>query len=39
MGTFDETKLVTCRVKGCSNQSRLNKNVVCHKIPGEERKY
>ena len=27
-----------CTVKGCSNQSRLNKNVSCHKIPGQERK-
>ena len=27
-----------CTVKGCSNQSRLNKNVSYHKIPGKERK-
>ena len=27
-----------CTVKGCSNQSRLNKNVSYHKIPGHERK-
>ena len=25
-------------VKGCSNQSRLNKNTSSHKIPGQERK-
>ena len=30
--------MVTCCVKGCSNQSRLNKNVSYHKIPGQERK-
>ena len=30
--------MVTCCVKGCSNQSRLNKNVLYHKIPGQERK-
>ena len=30
--------MVTCCVKGCSNQSRLNSNVSYHKIPGEERK-
>ena len=27
-----------CAVKGCSNQSRLNKKVSYHKIPGHERK-
>ena len=36
--TFDETKMVTCCVKGCSNQSRLSKDVSNHKIPGQERK-
>ena len=25
-------------VKGCSNQSRLNENFSCHKVPGQERK-
>ena len=30
--------MVTCCVKGCSNQSRLNKNGLHHKIPGQERK-
>ena len=30
--------MVTCCVKGCSNQSRLNKNVSYNKIPGQERK-
>ena len=29
---------MTCKVKGCSNQSRLNKNVSYHKISGHERK-
>ena len=29
---------MTCNVKGCSNQSRLNKNVSYHKIPDQERK-
>ena len=33
-----ETKMVTCCVKGCWNQSRLNKNVSYHKIPDEEKK-
>ena len=37
-GTFHETRMVTCYMKGCSNQSRLNKNVSYHKIPGQERK-
>ena len=37
-GAFDETKMVTCCVKGYSNQSRLNKNISGHKIPDEERK-
>ena len=27
-----------CTGKGCTNQSRLNKNVSYHKIPGKERK-
>ena len=27
-----------CTAKGCSNQSRSNKNVSYHKIPGQERK-
>ena len=27
-----------CTVKGCSNQSRLNKNVSYQKIAGQERK-
>ena len=31
-------KMVTCCVKDCSDQSRLNKNVSYHKIPDEERK-
>ena len=30
--------MVTYCVKGCSNQSRLNKNVSYHKIPAQERK-
>ena len=30
--------MVTCCVKGCSNQSRLNKNVSYHKITGPGRK-
>ena len=30
--------MVTCCVKGCSNQSGLNKNVGYHKIPGQERR-
>ena len=30
--------MVTCCVKGCSKQLRLNKNVSYHKIPGQERK-
>ena len=38
-GSFDETKMVTCCVKGYSNQERLNKNVSYHKVLGEERKY
>ena len=37
-GLFIETNMVTCCVKGFSNQSRLNKNVSYHKIPGQERK-
>ena len=32
-GTFDETK-----IKCCSNQSVLNKNVSYHKVLGEDRK-
>ena len=31
-GNFDETKMVSCRAKTCSNQSRLNK------ISGKEKK-
>ena len=31
-------KMVTCSVKDCSNQSRLNKNFSYHKVLGEERK-
>ena len=31
--------MVTCCVKGCLNQSRLNKNVSYHKIPCQERRY
>ena len=31
--------MVTCCVKGCSNQSRLNKSISCHKLPGQGRKY
>ena len=38
METFDETKMILCYVKGCSNQSRLNKNVTYHKIPEQDRK-
>ena len=30
--------MVTCCVKGCSNQSRLNKSLSYHKIPGQKRK-
>ena len=30
--------MVTRCVKGCSNQSRLNKSVSYHKIPGQKRK-
>ena len=30
--------MVTCCLKDCSNQSRLNKHVSYHKIPGEEGK-
>ena len=30
--------MVTYCVKGCSNQSRLNKNVSYQKIPGQETK-
>ena len=26
-GTFDETKMATCCVKGCSSRSKLNKNI------------
>ena len=37
-GNFDETKMVTCIVKDCSNDWSLNKNVFYHKIPGEEGK-
>ena len=37
-GTFGETKMITCCVKGFSSQSRLSKNVFYHKIPGQERK-
>ena len=37
-GTVDETKMVTCCVKDCSNQSKLNKNISYHKILGVERK-
>ena len=33
MGTFHETK-----IKGCSNQSGLNKNTFYHKVLGENRK-
>ena len=29
---------ITCYKKDCSNQSRLNKNISNHKIPGQERK-
>ena len=36
--TCVETNMFTCCVKGCSNQSRLNKIVSYHKIPGQERK-
>ena len=31
-------KMFTCNVKGCSNQSTMNKNVSYHKVLGEERK-
>ena len=37
-GTFVKTKMVTCCVKDCSNQSRFNKNVSYNEIPGQERK-
>ena len=30
--------MLTCSVKGCSNQSRLNKNVSYYKILSQERK-
>ena len=30
--------MFTFSVKDCSNWSRLNKNVSCHKVLGEERK-
>ena len=31
-------KIFTCSVKGCSNQSRLNKSISYHKVLAEERK-
>ena len=31
--------LMTCCVKDCSNQSKLNKNVSCNKVLGEEIKF
>ena len=34
----NQKKMVTCCVKGCLNQSKLNKNVSYHKVLGEERK-
>ena len=37
-GTCDETLMVTCYVKGCSYQSRLNKTVSYHKVLNEEKK-
>ena len=30
--------MITCCIKGCSNQSRLNKSLSYHKIPGQKRK-
>ena len=30
--------MITCCVKGCSNQSRLNKSVSCNRLPDKRRK-
>ena len=38
-GTFNKTKMVTCCVKGCSNQSRLNTNVSYHKLLGKQKRF
>ena len=30
--------MITCCVKGCSNQSRLNKRISCNRLPDKRRK-
>lgn len=37
-GNFAKTKMLTCCVNCCSNQSRLNKNICYYTIRGKERK-